>query len=175
MLVWYEGRITMIKGIYLGNWEDSNCIQRDTLWGVFFLHKLSTIMSLILNKMNLKCLEKFREIQNLRCQKIFQNFHLDLREKVSVDQNNLEKEEESWRYQVPWLQTTLQGYNSQNSIGTKNWHIERQNRLKRPEVSPHTYGQLIYNNGGKHIQQGKDSLFSRDAGETGWLHVKEWN
>ena len=44
----------MIKGIYLGNWEDSNCIQKDTLWGVFFLHKLSTIMSLILNKMNLK-------------------------------------------------------------------------------------------------------------------------
>ena len=31
-------------------------------------------------------------------------------------QNNLEKEEWSWRNQAPWLQTILQSYNHQNSV-----------------------------------------------------------
>ena len=29
-----------------------------------------------------------------------------------------------------------------------------------PEINPHTYGQLIYNKGGKNIQLINDSLFS---------------
>ena len=31
-------------------------------------------------------------------------------------QNNLEKEEQSWRYHAPWLQTVLQSYSHQNSM-----------------------------------------------------------
>ena len=33
--------------------------------------------------------------------------------------------------------------------------------------------QLIYNKGGKNIQWRKDSLFSKYAGKTGQLHIKE--
>ena len=42
-----------------------------------------------------------------------------------------------------------------------------------PRNNPHTYGQLIYNKGGKNIQWGKYSVFSTGAGCTGELHVKE--
>ena len=35
-----------------------------------------------------------------------------------------------------------------------------------------TYGQLIYDKGGKNIQWKKDGLFINGAGKTGKLHVK---
>ena len=60
------------------------------------------------------------------------------------------------------------------SIGIKTDTVQW-NRMKSPEIIPHTYGQLIYGKEAKNIQwSGKKKVSSLNGdGNTGELHSKE--
>ena len=83
-------------------------------------------------------------------------------QKTLNSQSSLEKEEWSWRNQPSWLQVILQSYSHQDSMVLAQKQKHRPMEQDRSqEINPCTYGDLLFDKGGKNIQWSKGTLFNK--------------
>ena len=97
--------------------------------------------------------------------------------KTLNSQSNLEKKTETGGINLPDLRMYYKAIVIKRAwYRYKDRNIDQQNKTESPEISPHTYGHLIFDKEGTTICSGEKTVSSTSgAGKTGQLHVKEWN
>ena len=71
--------------------------------------------------------------------------------------------------------TTKLQSSRQYGTGTKPENIDQWNKVESQEINSRTYGQLIFDKGGKNMQGEKTVSSTNGTGKTGQLYVKGWN
>ena len=80
-------------------------------------------------------------------------------QKLSNSQNNLEKEEHSWRNHTPWLQTILQSYSNQDGmVLARKLTYRPVGQEREPRDKPTHLWPITYDKESKNMQWRKDSL-----------------
>jgi hypothetical protein len=77
-------------------------------------------------------------------------------------QGNIEQKEQCWRHHNNRLQSILQSHRNKNSMVLAQRQVWRPvDRIKDPDMNPHSYGHLIFDKHTQNIQWRKDGLFNK--------------